>query len=677
MKREFDVIGLDCGHCALTLEKYIEKVEGVNSCNINFSTSKLFIDIDGNDRDVIKNVIKTAKQVNPTVKIINNGDRYKKSVLTDIIMLIIGIILGVCVIFLPFELWLKYTISVIAVLIMGYKTFYRAIVQLKTFKINENTLILISVFGAIVLGEIAEGMMVIALYTLGKLLESKAVNYSRKSISNLISTQPDYAYLVQGDNRVRVKPEEIRVGQTIVVSAGEKVAVDGVVVSGSCYVDKRHLSGESEPIMCRIGDSIESGSIVLDSVIEIEVTAVYQNSTVAKILSLVSDASNKKSKTETVVSKFTRVYTLGVMILSTLVFLIVWLVLADVDTAIYRGLVFLVVSCPCAFAISVPLTYFSGIGKCSSKGILVKGSNFLDVSARLDRVVFDKTGTITTGKFAVKSIECEKNIEEGELVKIVASGEKNSLHPVAVSICEYYNAYSNEYYKITAFKETAGKGIEFKIKGSLYTVSRGDRQDLGTCVVVKKNQKLIGKIYLEDKIKDNINSAIACLNNANIKTTMLTGDNEEIASSVSRQIGIGEYQAGLLPEDKYNILQSYKDNNETIAYVGDGINDAPALTIADVGISMGIMGSDASIETSDIVLVDDDLGKISKLIQISKKTKRIALGNIIFAGITKLTFLVLGAMGITGMLFAVFADVGVTLISILNSLRVLLVKDKQ
>ena len=673
MRKELNVIGLDCAHCALTLEKYLEKVEGVKSCTINFSTSKIYLDVDENDKDIIKKIHKTAKEVNPTVKIVDKAIKDKKHIVIDIMLLIVGIIVGVCGLLFFMQSWLKYLLVSIAIVLMGYKTFCLAIIQLKTFKVNENTLIVISVVGAIALGEIVESVMVVGLYSLGKILESIAVNYSRKSISSLISTQPEYAYLLDKENvKKKVKPETLEVGDKIIVSSGEKVAVDGVIIDGQCYVDKRHLTGEATPQLCKKGDFIESGSIVLDSILTIKVTAKYVDSAISKILNLVEEASNRKSKTETIVSKFSRFYTLTIIVLS----IIVLLVLGDVSTAIYRGLVFLVVACPCAFAISVPLTYFSGIGKCSSKGILVKGSNYLDSCAKLDRIVFDKTGTITTGKFIIKNIEYKKGFKEKEVLKLVASGEKNSMHPVAQSICEYYDSMYKGYYKISKFKEITGKGLEFVCKGKKYFIGRDKKNSSETYVVLKEDNKVVGKIYLIDEIKAGVKSAIAALSATDMKITMLSGDGELATSKVAGEVGITEFKGSLYPKDKYNILKGYIEGEEKIAFVGDGINDAPALTLSDVGIGMGIMGSSATIENSDIVIADDDLSKIPTLINISKKTKRIALSNIIFAGITKITFLTLGALGITGMLFAVFADVGVTLLAILNSLRVLMYKDK-
>lgn len=670
MKKEYNIVGLDCGHCALTLEKYLEKVNGVKSCNVNFTTSKLFLEIeDNNAKGIIKEIFKTAKTVNPSVKITENVEDKAEINYIDIILYCIGIILGLIVIFLPLKPLLYWIVLVSSALCMGYKTYYKAVWQLGHLKLNENTLVTLSVIGAIAVGEQMEGLMVIALYTIGKMLESKAVRYSRKSISSLISSQPEYAVIVRNCEEVKVKPEVVAVGDKILVKPGEKVALDGMIVDGNATVDKRHLTGESNAVSVAVGEFIESGSIVLDSPITIEVTNVYKDSTVSKILGLVSDASTKKSKTETIISKFASWYTVGVLVAAVITFGVTWLVLGDISTAVYRGLIFLVVSCPCAFAISVPLSYFSGIGRCSRDGILVKGSNYLDAAAKLNYMVFDKTGTLTTGDFVVKECKVNKNIDSDEFIRAVASGEKQSLHPIAKAIVNYYG--KDEFDTVTDYKEIAGKGIQFNIGDKVYEIGRSPSKKGYTAVEVRCNRKKLGTIILVDEIKSGNGDVIYGLKSQGIQTMMLTGDKSSVAKIVAKKIGLDEYKAEMLPEDKFKILQDLKDSGNKVGFVGDGINDAPALTLADVGISMGIMGSDATIESSDVVIADDNISKIPRFINIAKYTKKIVLQNIIFSAITKLTFLVLGAVGITGMLLAVFADVGVTLLAILNSLRVI------
>ena len=678
MKKEYNITGLDCGHCALTLEKYLQKVDGVISASINFSTSKLYLEIeDVKVLSTIKNINKTIKQVNPDVKISQGHDHSFDSTVSqlDIILYCVGLVLGLIILFVkPIPTWLYFTMLITSLLLMGYKTYFKAIFQSIHLKLDENTLVTISIIGACALNESMEGLMVIALYTLGKMLESRAVNYSRKSISALINTQPEYAIILKDEREEKVKPEQVEVGDIIVVKPGEKIPVDGVIIDGNCNIDKRHLTGESIPVNVSVDDSVPSGSIVLDGVLKIKATSKYTDSTVSKILNLVSNATNKKSKTETFISRFSSYYTLGVIILSFVVWGITWAVLGNINTAIYRGLIFLVVSCPCAFAISVPLSYFSGIGRCSKQGILIKGSNYLDTCASIDEILLDKTGTLTTGEFEVVKVETTQGIKESELFEIVVAGEQNSLHPIAKAICGFYGKNSKCVAK--NYHEVAGKGIEFEIKRNKYFVGRSLNSKGYTQVDVLKSDKLIGSIYLQDKIKSSSYVMVENLKKLNVSSMMLTGDNMSIAKKVCQDIGIDSYHAELMPQDKFNILEKEKSKGKTVAFVGDGINDAPALTLSDVGISMGIMGSQATIESSDVVIADDNLKRIPDLIKISKRTKKIVLENIIFAGVTKLTFLILGALGITGMLLAVFADVGVTLLAILNSLRVLTYKIK-
>ena len=674
MKKELNVVGLDCGHCALTLEKYIQSVKGVKECNVNFTTSKIYIDIEDTEyKKILKEIYKTAKQANPDVILSEEKTNKSNYNVIDIIFYTIGLFVGLFVILIKLDKFVYYPLMITALILLGYRTYWKAILQLRHLKINENTLITISIIGATLLGESLEGVMVIALYSLGKFLESKAVNYSRKSISKLISSQPEYANLYVDGIKKKVKPEVLNIGDLIVVCAGEKIPVDSEVVDGCGSVDKKHLTGESVPYTIKDGDFIEGGSILLDTTLVLKVVKEYKDSTVSKMINLITDVSNKKSKTESFISKFSSWYTLGVIISSIIVFALTWLILGNINIGIYRGLIFLVVSCPCAFAISVPLSYFSGIGRCSKEGILVKGSNSLDICSKIDRVIFDKTGTLTTGEFSVIKLKTKKkNLDF--VLDIIYAGEKNSNHPIAKAICEYCGERKN--IKISKFKEIAGIGVEFYYNKEKWIIGRSVSKNNTTVVSVVKNNAEIGKIYLEDRIKESSKTTINNLKNLKIKTMMLSGDNNNVSKKVANELNIDDYKSSLLPQDKFTALEELKGDGEKIAFVGDGINDGPALTFADVGISMGMMGSQATIECSDVVIADDNLNKITSLIKISKKTKKIVLQNIIFAGITKFTFLLLGALGITGMLFAVFADVGVTLLAILNSLRILSFKDK-
>ncbi len=619
MKKEYNIIGLDCANCALTLEKYLQKVKGVNNANINFSTNKLYLDIDDTDsRSTLKEINKTIKVVNPDVKISEEHNHNENIAVSDIILYVVGIIMGLIVIFVPMNIYLYWILLISSLLLLGYKTYRKAVIQLIHFRLDENTLILISIVGACALGESMEALMVIALYSFGKMLESKAVNFSRKSISALVNNQPEYAVVLRGEKEVKVKPEDVQINDIIIVKTGEKVPVDAQVLEGKCHIDKRHLTGESIPVAVKENDEIISGSIVLDGVLKLIATSQYKDSTVSKILNLVSDASNKKSKTETFISKFSSYYTIGVICLSILVWGITWAVLGNLSTAVYRGLIFLVVACPCAFAISVPLSYFSGIGRCSKQGILIKGSNFLDECSKLNTIFFDKTGTLTTGNFVVENVETYSKVNEKDLLEIAVAGEQNSLHPIAIAICKFYGKKSK--LKIANYHEIVGKGIEFEIKKDKYFVGRSLNSKGFTQVDVLKNDKHIGSIYLQDEVKNNSAKSIERLKSLGVKTMMLTGDSKTIAKKVSNELRLDGYEAELLPEDKYKILENEKGKDKhSIGFVGDGINDAAAMKASDIGISVDT-AADIAKESADIVLLEKDLTILEKGVVEGRKT---------------------------------------------------------
>lgn len=517
--------------------------------------------------------------------------------------------------------------------------------------------------------------MVIALYSIGKLLENLALNKSRKSIEKLTNLKPEQAVkLVDGKEQI-VSPNEVQIGEIIIVKPGEQVPIDGIIVDGEANIDVQSLTGESLPKHLQSNDEILSGSIVLDSVLKIQTTSVYENSTVYKILDMIENASEKKSKTETVISKMTKWYTLGVILLALLVWGIVWAITKDINTAIYRGLIFLVVSCPCAFAISVPLTYFSGIGNASKKGILIKGSNYLDAAANLKVIAFDKTGTLTTGEFKIKEIiSLSEKYTQEDIIYLSALGEKNSLHPLAKTIVKNC---PKELQEVENLKEVPGEGVYFNFDNNNYFAGRKNKLLTDTTVELYENEEKIGEIKLEDTIKDTSITACNELNKMGIQTVMLSGDNQFVVENVANQIGINKAYSNLLPQDKFNWIENEKVNSKNkIGYVGDGLNDAPSLTLADVGFSMGLKGNAASIEASDIVLANDNPEKIVESIKISRYTKKIVWENIALAAGIKIIFLSLGAFGVTGMLSAVIADVGVTLLAIINSLRALRYKAK-
>ena len=564
-----------------------------------------------------------------------------------------------------------YLLVVASAVLMGYSTFITAIKMLRHLNINENLLVMISVAGAILLGETIEGLMVVALYTLGKILEAKAVNKSRKSIKSLLDIRPEKASVIRNGIEEQVDPQDIEIDEVFIVRPGEKVALDGNVINGTCNISTQSLTGESMPCCKQVGDTILSGSVVLDGVLEIQVTHKLAESTTTKILNLIEKAAENKSKTETFISKFSKYYTLLVICAAVLVCTCTGIFLGDWAIGVYRGLIFLVISCPCAFAISVPLSYFSGIGNASKKGILIKGSNYLDACAKTKLVAFDKTGTLTTGNFELSRIETiEDAYSEQEILEIAGMGEQNSIHPLSKAILNKLNGKNLP--KVSNYKEIAGIGITFEYEETSYFVGRDEESGGGTSVIVKKGNVLLGKIYFEDKLKDSSGTAIRDLHKLGVDTVILTGDKKEVAVKISKELDGTKVYAEMLPQDKYEWIENKKNQiNDSVLYVGDGINDAPSLALADVGVSMGISGSAASIEASDIVLVDDKPEKIVELVKISKHTKKIVLQNIIFAASIKIACLLLGTFGLAKMFMAVFADVGVTILAVLNSLRAL------
>ena len=671
MIKKYKILGLDCPNCAKSLEKEINKQPSIKKAEINFV--KEYITIDShNQKQALAEAIKVASVVEPDAKIVDTGktkNYYDKSFVLNTIFLVVGLVLAVVTLTVKMPKVIFWIMYVVSALLVGYKTYYKAITLLFKGTVNENLLVTISIIGAVCVGEYMEGLMVIGLYSIGKLLESLALNKSKKSIEALTNIKPEYVtLLIDGEQKV-IEPNEVNVDDLILVKPGERIPLDGVIVDGSSSLNMQSLTGESIPVFADVNSNVLSGSIVLDGTLTIKVTSTYAESTVSKILNLIENAQDKKSKTETVISKIAKWYTYAVMALAVIVFGVVWLVTKNSNTAIYRGLIFLVVSCPCAFAISVPLSYFSGLGNASKNGILIKGSNYLDALTKVKMVAFDKTGTLTTGEFAIDNIEIySKDFTKQDIIYIASLGEQYSIHPLAKAILKEND---RELSQIKNVKEVAGEGVYFAYNNDNYFVGKKDKTLTATVVEVYKNNEKIADIYLSDTIKETSKTALTQLKNSNIKTVLLSGDKEETVKALAEKVNASEYYYNLLPKDKYKYIEEHKQKDGLIAYVGDGINDAPALTLADIGISMGINGSGASIEASDIVLVDDNPNKVNKAISISRFTRKIVWENILFSLIVKVLFLTLGAFGITGMLSAVIADVGVTVIAILNSLRAL------
>lgn len=587
--------------------------------------------------------------------------------------------------------WLQIALFIISYIIVGGDVVKRAVKNIfKGQVFDENFLMSIATIGAFFIGEYPEGVAVMLFYQVGELFQSYAVGKSRKSIASLMDIRPDYANVKKGDELVKVDPDEVQIGDIIVIKAGEKIPLDGKVIEGSSMIDTSALTGESVPREVEVGSDILSGCININGVITAEVTKEFGESTVSKILDLVENASSKKSNSEQFITKFARYYTPVVVIIAVFLAIIPPLVIdgATFSDWIYRALAFLVVSCPCALVISIPLSFFGGIGGASKKGVLVKGSNYLEALAETEIVVFDKTGTLTKGVFNVQEIHPE-GVSKEELLELTAHAESYSNHPISLSL---KRAYSKEIDngRISDVEEISGHGVIATVDGKKVmagNIKLMKKMDIpyfkgeliGTVVHVAVNNKYIGYIVISDEVKEDSAQAIKELKAANIKqTVMLTGDNKSIGSKVAKELGLDKVYAELLPADKVGKLEelfSQKSKKGKLAFVGDGINDAPVLARADIGIAMGGLGSDAAIEAADVVIMTDEPSKIATAMKISKKTLKIAHQNIVFAIGIKIIVLILSAFGITTMWAAIFADVGVTIIAVLNAFRALNVKN--
>lgn len=620
--------------------------------------------------------------------------KQKKMLIRIIVSAVLIVALKVVGSFVEINRYLEFALYMIPYFVIGYDILRKAFFGIKNKQVfDENFLMAVATVGAIALGDYTEGVAVMLFYQIGELFQSYAVGKSRRNISELMDIRPDYANIeVDGELR-QVDPDEVEVGTVIVVTPGEKVPIDGVVTEGESSLNTSALTGESVPREVKAGDEIISGCINLSGVIRIKTTKEFGESTVSKILDLVENATSKKSHSENFISKFAHYYTpavcysaLALAIIPPIINLIIGNQ-AGFGTWIYRALTFLVISCPCAVVISVPLSFFAGIGGASKAGVLVKGSNYLETLSKTKYVLFDKTGTMTKGVFEVVGVH-DNTIDEKHLIELAAYAESYSTHPISKSL---QAAYGKEIDKsrILDVKEISGHGVIAKVDGKEVAAGNGKLMDMlgikyteceqvGTKVHIALDGKYAGHILISDVIKPTSKQAIAELKSAGVKkTVMLTGDASDVAKQVADELGIDEVYSELLPDDKVSKVEEYlskKGEKEKLAFVGDGINDAPVLSRADIGIAMGAMGSDAAIEAADIVLMDDDPLKIAKAIKISKKCLGIVYENIIFALGVKLVCLILGALGIANMWVAIFADVGVMVIAVLNAIRALMVK---
>ena len=671
MKYKFNIKNLDCANCAREVEKSLNEDKKINKAVVNFNTSTITVETDVDD--AFSYVKETVAMIEPDA--ILSEEKIESDNNKDVYRLLIGAVIGILGIVVKISP-INMILIVVAYIILIYKTLLTALKQLKNRKINENFLVSISAIGAYLLGKHHEGLMVIFLYELGKMLEAKAVSRSRNSVSELMNIKEELSNLKVNNKIKKVPTSEVSIGDIIVVKEGERVPLDGIVIKGNSLVDTSFLTGESIPVSVKQGSVLLSGSINKGDILEIKVTSLYKDSTVSKILELVENATERKTKAETIVSKYSSKYTLAVIIIALLVSFVLPLVSSlSLSKCIYKGLTILVISCPCAIAISVPLSYFSGIGRASKEGILVKGSNYLDSIKDISDIAFDKTGTITTGEFCISKINIyDKKYNEDKIMEIFTSGEALSNHPIAKSILKKHEG-EVDFSCVKNFKEVSGSGISFTYRKDSVKIGSAKfckSKDVNNNIYLSINDKVVASLVIEDDIKNCTIDTISKLKELGINVYMFTGDSKDKAISIASKVGIDNVNYEMLPEDKYNSLEHIiKNKRGVVAFVGDGINDAPVVKLADLGISMGLNGADSAIEASDIVIMNDDISKILNAIKISKKTSRIIKENLIFALGIKISVLILAILGLTSMFAAVFADVGVTILCILNTLRIL------
>lgn len=693
IKKGFILENLSCANCASKIENKVKEIKGITEVSINFATKKLTLELD-NDIDITKQITQIAKSIESDVEVVEanfgkgEDDNDEGLNRKEILILSVGTILfGIGIIF-KFSLWIEFTLFFISYLLVGGKVLIKALKNIIRGQVfDENFLMSVATIGAFSIKEFPEGVAVMLFYRIGEFFQDIAVNRSRKSISTLMDIRPDFANLKIGQDIKKVSPNEVNIGDLIIVKPGEKVPLDGKVVEGKSMLDTSALTGESIPREVEIGNDVLSGFINKTGLLTIEVAKKYGESTVSKILDLVQNASSKKAPTENFITKFAKYYTPIVVFTALALAIIPSFVFHEATFTewINRALVFLVVSCPCALVISIPLGFFGGIGGASKNGILVKGSNYLEALNNVDTIVFDKTGTLTKGIFKVTKINAKDNITQEELLEYTALAESYSNHPIAISIL---NAYSKEIDKkeIKNYEEISGHGIKVNVRskeilvGNIKLMKQNNMQydeedEAGTILHVATDRIYSGYILISDEVKEDSKEALKLLKEIGVKKlVMLTGDNKTVGEKVANQLGLDEVYAELLPDQKVErleMLNDQKSSKGSLIFVGDGINDAPVLARADVGIAMGGLGSDAAIEAADIVLMTDEPSKLVSAIKIAKRTRRIVWQNIIFAMGVKIIVLILGVGGIATMWEAVFADVGVTLIAVTNAMRVM------
>ena len=685
--------GLDCANCAMKIEKKVNEIKGVKQAIVNFTTCKLTIEASDKDLATIENETKRViKEVEPDVsmkeitkkkqEVQGKKDDQEKRALLRIILSAIGLL--ILFLWSPAEP-IKFIGFLLIYLVIGFDIIKRAVGNIIKGQIfDENFLMAIATIGAMLIGEYPEAVAVMLFYQVGEYFQGFAVNQSRKSIRELMAIRPEVAHVQTENGLITKQPEDIVIGEQVLVKPGERVPLDGTILTGQSLVDTSALTGESVPKEVFVGETVLSGFINKNQPLVIKVEKTYENSTISKLLELVENASSKKAPAENFITRFARYYTPIVVGLALVLAVVPPLVISGAEFSdwIYRALTFLVISCPCALVISVPLSFFGGIGGASKIGVLVKGGNYLELLAHTDTIVFDKTGTLTKGDFSVQKLET--TLEKTQFMQYVASAEQLSTHPIAQAVL---STYEGSLLPVEEIEEVAGEGIKAQIDGKLvlvgnhklmerYQIKITKSEEVGTLLYVALDGEFVGYLVIADTVKTDAQEALRKLKQVGIKqTVMLTGDAQNIADHIGHKLGIDKVYSELLPQDKVEKLENIMENaTQQTAFVGDGINDAPVLARADVGIAMGGLGSDAAIEAADVVIMNDEPSKIVDAIRLSRKTLKIVKQNILFAIGVKVLVLLLGAFGIASMGDAVFADVGVTVLAVLNAMRCLRVK---
>lgn len=686
MKKEYELRGIDCGNCAAKIERAVNQLEQVESATVNLIAQKLILETKSED-GIDKEIIDLVDAIEPGIEVISEKkeealpekrDWAKELLLAVMILFAFGF-------FLPEEyFWIRLVYYLTLYIIIGHKVLIKMVQNIQRGNLfDENFLMSIATLGAFLLGEFPEAVAVMLFYQIGEYFQDKATSQSRQSIARLMDIRSDKAWRLEGGETVQVDPETVRVADHILVKPGEKVPLDGLVREGRSILDTSALTGESLPREIGVGEDITSGVINLTSPLVIEVSKTFSQSTVNKILELVENASNKKAETERMITRFSRVYTpvvVGIAFL--LASLPPLLGLGEWSTWLYRALTFLVISCPCALAVSVPMSFFGGLGGASKIGVLVKGGNYLEALAKLDTVVFDKTGTITKGIFAVDTVVNAEGVED-DILYLAAHLESYSNHPIANSIRTAYGQEVDEN-RVSQITELPGQGMSGRVDGRQLYLGNARLMEVqgiaypaidstGTVLYLAEDSHFLGYFLITDQVKETSIEALKDLQAVGIKkTVLLSGDRQAVVDEFAQQFAFNDAFGDCLPQDKVSTFEEIlTQSQQAVAFVGDGVNDAPVLARADVGIAMGGLGSDAAIESADVVLMDDDLGKLPQVIRLAKKTVRIAQQNMTLAIVVKLIFLVLSGLGISNMWEAIFADVGVTLLAVWNALRVL------